>query len=823
MKDTAAEIERFKKIKGRMIPKGIQSVYDSDQRANVTKYPAGIGLCIDRSRLITEMYRKTEGEAEIIRKAKAFRYFLENMRIYIDPHQLIVGNETSKQDKLPLYLEIATQWIKEGLNNGFEDMLPNNEREELLSIIDYWEGKSIEDRWKAALPRDTQLYADHKKVVGHVTTGMGKGRPFVNFNTLLPIGLKGIIQDAQKNRKALEAILPESVEVRGYLKKKAFYEAVIISCQGVMEWAHRYARLAKEQAAESTDEGRKEELARISDICSWVPENPPRTFHEALQFFYFIHLAQRLELMAHAAGYRFDQLANPYYINDLKERRITREEALELLECLWLKIEDVGELSIPVSAGIQVGALAWQNFAFGGIEEDGTDATNEMSYLMIDATMACRTREPALVLRYHEGTPDPLIEKALDLIATGHGQPAFFNDRLIIQYLKTNYNIPEKIARGYSVPACVRWGIPGKSIHPMVPNVGAVSLLKCFEFALNSGIDKFTGMQVGFPTEDPTKFKSIDDVKDAYLTQVDFIAKKISVMWNIAAVIYSEFGQRPFSSALIDGGLDGGKESTENIFREGLTVLTAGPTNVANSLAVIKKLVFEDKEVSMDTLVDALNKNWIGCEAIRQRAINNVPKYGNDDPYVDELMRWVHIESNKQFQKYHGIYGGRYVLASSIAAGYYSLSLGTGATPDGRRDGEACADATVSPHAGTDQKGPTAVLKSVANLSPLDTGWDHLLNQRFLPQSLSGKYREVFKSYFKTWSQLPIWHIQFNVVSSDTLKDAQRHPDKYSDLVVRVAGYSAYFTQLTEELQDQVIARTEQSLGEAGPGSSGSV
>jgi formate C-acetyltransferase len=725
---------------------------------------------------------------------------------------LIVGNETSEQYKLPLYLEIATQWIKEGINNGFRDMLLSSEREELLKIVDYWEGKSIEDRWKAQLPKDMLLYTDHTNVIGHINTGLGKGRPFVNFETLFRIGLKGVIKSSQNSLKALEETIPDSLGIREHLKRKNFYKAVISSCQGVVEWSNRYAKLAKQLAANTTDEARRAELNRISEICKWVPENPPRTFHEALQFFYFIHLGQRLELIAHGAGYRFDQLMNQYYINDLKDGRITKEEALELLECLWLKIEDVGELSIPASTGTQIGALAWQNFTLGGIKEDGSDATNEMSYLMLDATMACRTREPALILRYHDKTPSALIDKALELISTGHGQPAFFNDNLIIEYLKKHYNIHEKVARGYSIPACVRWGIPGKSIHPMVPNVGAVSLLKCFELALNRGIDKFTGMQVGFPTADPTKFKSIDEVKEAYLTQVNFIAKRVSVMWNIAAMIYSEFGLRPFSSALIDDGLANGKESMQNIFREGLTVLTAGPTNVANSLAVIKKLIFKEKEVSMDTLIDALNKNWVGYEALQQKAIKNVPKFGNDDSYVDELMRWVHIESNRQFQKYTGLYGGRYTLASSIAAGYYSLSLGTGATPDGRRDGEASADATVSPQAGTDHCGPSAVLKSVANLSPLDTGWDHLFNQRFLPQLLSGKYREAFTSYLKTWSQLPIWHIQFNIVSSDTLKDAQRYPEKYSDLVVRVAGYSAYFNQLTEEIQNQIIERTEHSL-----------
>lgn len=563
-------------------------------------------------------------------------------------------------------------------------------------------------------------------------------------------------------------------------------------------------------ARKEEDAARKKELEGMAEVCSWVPENPPRTLHEALQFLYFIHLAQRLELIAQAAGYRFDQLMNPYYLKDLQDGRLTKEQAQELLECLWLKVEDVGELVVPGGAGVGVGALAWQNFALGGLKPDGSDASNEMSRLMLDTTLSCRAREPALILRYHDNLPDDLIDKAIDLMATGHGMPSLFNDKVIVPYLERVEDIPQDIANNYSICACVRWGMPGKSRHSMVPNVGNISLLKCLELALNKGIDKILGRQTGYPTADATTFESLEDVKEAYLKQVDYFARIMSTIHNIGQVLHMEYLGRPLSSALVDGGLEKGKDAMENMYREGLTVLAAGPTNVVNSLAVIKKLVFEDKVIKMEELLEALKNNWVGYEELWQRAINQVPKFGNDDPYVDELMRWVHIESNKTFNKYKGIYGGPYMLGSSIAAGYYSASLVTWATPDGRRDGEPSADAAVSPVAGSDKKGPTAVLNSVAKLSPLDTGWDHLFNQKFLPQFLVGDYRGLFKSYIKSWSDLPIWHIQFNVVSKETLEDAQRNPEKYSNLVVRVAGYSAYFVHLAREVQDDLISRTEQ-------------
>jgi len=790
----------------------MRACWDPISGTTIATYPSYVKACIERSRYITESYKQTDGKPEIIRRAKAFENFLRKMMIYVDPWQLIVGNETSAQYKIPIYVEFSCKWIYDRLDNVYKNLFENDEeREELRKILEYWMPRTIEARVWRVLPDDVKDYvrfSDNNFM--EVIFTMGKGRCFLDWDYLFKLGLKGVIARAEEKLKKLKENLKE--DPRKHIEKINFYEAGIIACKALIEWALRYAELAEKLAQQEDNEQRREELIKIAEVCRWVPENPPRTFHEALQFFHFVHLAERLELMSHSAGYRFDQIMYPYYKQDVEKGILTKDKALELIECLWFKIQDIGELSVPSVAGVQVGAIGWQNLMLGGVKRDGSDATNDLSYLMIDATYETRTLEPAIVLRYHDNIPKDLVYKAIDLIATGHGMPSLFNDNVIIPYLQEVEGLSLEEARDYIIPSCVRWGLAGKPMHMIVPNIGFFCMLKCLEFALNEGKDMYTGKQLGYPTPDPCTFKSIEDVKEAFLKNIKLVADKLEKIWNIATAIYTEYAPRPFGSILLEDCLEKGKEAMKNMYKERITMLVAGCTNVADSLAVIKKLVFDDKVITMDESLKALRNNWEGYEWLRQKAINDVPKFGNDDPYVDELMRWVHEETNKIFRQHKGIYGGAYTLESSIAAGYYAAALKTWATPDGRKAGEPVADATVSPMAGRDKKGPTAVLKSVSNLNPLRTGWNHLLNQRFLPQYVTGEYKEVFANYLKTWSKLPIWHIQFNVVSNEVLRDAQKNPEKYQNLVVRVAGYSARFIDLPKEVQEDIIRRVEQTF-----------
>lgn len=803
--------ERASKIRSHVTPKSQKAVYNEDKKLFFTVYPPEIKVCTERLSLITESYQKTEYDPAIVRNAKAFKHFLENMTIYVDPYQLIVGNETSNTSKLPLYVEMSHDWIKANMDGIYKDLFEPAEMKMVLADFAYWDGKTMVDIWNSMLPENLQIWSDiTKSGVFSSFVRKGMGRPNPDWESLLQKGLGGYLKMSQEKLKQLKKQIPEGMSAADYMEKINFYTANIMSTQSAIDWIRRYADLTHKMSNEEPDAKRKKELSKMSEVCKNISYNPPSTFHEAAQFIYSIHLLQRLECMSHGCGYRFDQLLYPYYAKEIKQKTITDEEVLDILECLWLKIEDVGEIAPPEISGSQTGALAWQNATLGGINSDGSDASNELSYLMIQATLNTGARDPSLCLRYSDKTPEALIEKAMELIATGHGMPAFFNDRTIIPFLEKWYNVPNNESWNYTPTGCVKVGMPGKNWHPHWPNIGGANLLKLLELALNQG--KSMGgigadVQIGYPTADPKTFKSIEDVKEAYKKQVEYAAHKIALLTNLSDEIYATYLKRPFSSGLVEGGIEKGLDCSKNFYVEGLALLVGGVTNVANSLTVIEKLIFDDKYVTMEELLEALRKNWEGYEDLRQVALK-VPKYGNDDDYADKFMKWVHIESNHAFMKEKGNHGGMYTLGSSIASGYYAVTMTAWASPDGRKFLAPGADATASPAAGTDTQGPTSVINSVSKIDVIDSGWDQLLNSKLHPDMLTGD-KGAAKAFVKTWGQGNNWHVQFNVVDRETLVDAQEHPVDHQDLVVRVAGYSAFFVDLGRGVQDDIIKRTE--------------
>ncbi len=804
---------RAEKIRQHVTMKSQRQIYNPDENQFYTKYPPEVKVCTERLHLITQSYKNNEADPAIIKNAKAFKHLLENMTIYIDPYQLIAGNETSHTSKLPLYVEMSHDWIKANLNTVYKDIFSEADMKRVYEDFAYWDGKTMGDRWKNLLPEDLDVWSEITKS-GVFSSFVRKGmdRPNPDWDKLLKIGMNGLLEESRGKLAELNARIPDNMSAGEYIRKKTFFEANIMSIEASIAWMRRYATLASELARQAKDKKRKQELLKMSEVCDRVSRAAPETFYEAVQFIYFIHLLQRLECMSHGAGYRLDQILYPYYQKDLHEGNITDEEVLELFECLWLKIEDVGEIAPPEISGSQSGALAWQNATLGGIKADGSDATNELSYLMIQATLNTGAKDPSLCLRYHDNIPEDLINKALELIAEGHGMPAMFNDNAIMPFLEKWYAIPSDESWNYTPTGCVKVGMPGKNWHAHWPNVGGANLLKLLEFALNQG--KSMGgiggdMQIGYPTPDPLTFESIEDVKRAYIKQVEYAAEKIATLTNLSDAIYAQNLKRPFSSGLVDGGIEKGQDCSENFYQEGLALLVGGMTNIANSMAVIEKLVFDDQVVSMEELLTALKQNWEGYEDLRQQALR-VPKYGNDDDYVDKFMKWVHVESNKAFMKQKGNHGGMFTLGSSIASGYYAVTMIAWASPDGRKFLDPGADATASPTAGSDTRGPTAVLNSVRKIDVLDSGWDQLLNAKFHPAMLTGN-ADAAKAYLKTWSQGNNWHVQFNVVDKETLLDAQEHPQNHQDLIVRVAGYSAFFVDLGRGVQDDIIKRTELS------------
>ena len=774
----------------------------------VTKLRKGTRICIERARLYTESFRATEGLPMVVRRALALAHILDQMTIYILEDELIVGNFASDPRALPMYPEEGQDWIDQALDGHMKEMLDESVKRETRELLRYWRGKSMADKIRMALPEDYRQYMEWNGVCHAV---FWRPLEMTDFRRVLDIGLRGILQEVDDRLKRLESDI-ETIDTREYVEAKTNLEAMKIALAAGMRFAERYADRARQLARSEKNPARKLELDKIAEVCEWVPSNPARTLHEAIQSCFFVNLISK-QMLFHGQGWgaRMDVLLNPYYQKDKAAGRITREEAQQLFECLILKLLERGHLASPNVAGGGPGNSDWIDYTIGGVDANGTDVTNEFSYTILDAAKRAQVPEPTLAFRYSPKTPDELLMKAIEVLRSGIGYPAFFNDAAIVPWL-IGLGVPIEEARDYGIVSCVNVELPGRNMRPIYPHAGQFNLLKCLEMALYQGKDKpiFTGLQLGPKTPDPTSFRGMEELMEAYLAQVRFFIGKLATIIKVSHALAQQYMQRPFASALIKGCIEKGKDATtlgENLFS---SVLVMGATNVANSMAAIKKFVFDKKIVGMRELIEACRTNFDGREPLRQRLIKDAPKFGNDDDEVDEIAREVHIRSNAEFMKCKDLYGFPLIMSGSIAGGYYGLSRACGATPDGRMDHDSTADAVVSPMAGTDQKGPTAVLKSVSKITPT---YNHLLNQKFLPQLLEGEHNaRKFLHYLRAWGDLGIHHIQFNIVSKETLVDAQTHPEKYPDLIVRVAGYSAYFNDLPRGVQDDIILRTEQSL-----------
>ena len=797
--------QRTQSLKNSMIYKG--NVVRKEEGVPVErKHRPGVKLCLERARLVTESYKETEREAEVIRKAKALANVLEKMTIYILSSQRIVGNIASDQFSLPAYPELVHKPITEALNDGFRGVLDEKGEAEWQDICQYWEGRSVDDKIIAVIPDSCKPFISTAVIWSH-GFNQQKGPIVPNYEKLFKIGLKGVIEQIERRMKELEA--DEEISPTEYVDQKDFLEAALISCNAVVNFIKRYAVRARELAEGEKDGGRKQELEEIAGICDWVSENSPRTFYEGLQLWYFVHMITHvIESHGIGAGVRFDQLMYPLYKKDIEEGRITRDEAQELLEYLWVMLDrEIGLLEEPETLGALAGNTSWQTLTIGGVTPDGEDASNELSLLLLDASMAIRTVQPTYALRYHPEINHALVLKAIDCARAGLGYPAVYNDTAVIPYI-VDRGIPLQDARNWAVPLCVTWIIPGKNMwggqqNPMIINLG-----KCLELVLYQGMDVRKGTQLGCITPDPTTFQSIGEVMNAYLEQVKYALERGVRISNIAELFYQRYLQRPFTSALVDDCIEQGVDCTKQTYHSNSIIADPGVINVADSLAAIKKLVFDDKAVSMEELIDACKSNFEGKEDLRQMLLN-APKFGNDDDYADSIAKEVQHRTQELVKRFKDFYGRPYTLDGSVAALYMPFSHTTGATPDGRKSKKLFADGTISPMRGADHKGPTAALKSVGKVKPT---YPLLLNQRFSPQFLEGGNKELFATYLKTWAESGSWHIQFNVVDTETLCKAQEHPEDYQDLVVRVAGYSAYFVDLGRPTQDDIIARTCQTF-----------
>ncbi|MGV8056628.1 MAG: glycyl radical protein [Smithellaceae bacterium] len=767
-------------------------------------YRPEIRLAIERSRYMTESYKQTEGEPWVLRRAKALENVLNKMTIYIRDGEFIVGNGTESPHHLAQFVDSNWKSVQRVVNKeeGWT-LLDDAGRAEYNEICEYWKGKSIMDIHASLF---TEEMKRDFKYDGTFLWSPWSETDVPNYEKILQIGLRGIIAEVEKKQKEIDDTMPLD-----YLEQREFLEAGLIGLRSVIRFAERFAAKAREMAKSEKDAERKQQLLAIADACDHVPAYPARTFHEALQSYWFIHLITRqIEFVTIGIGVRMDVLFNPFYVKDKAEGRLTETAAKELFEELWLKFEDLGQFFSPLLSGVYAGAQLIQTAIIGGVDAEGKDVTNELSYLILDVVNVARTLQGSLGLRYHKGTPKDLLMKSIDVIGTGLGYPAFFNDDVHVPLLqKWGYSLAD--ARNYTIRGCVYINIPGKNLSKI--GGGYICPPKILWWALHQGKDPKTGEQRGAKTSDPAKFKSVEDVMDAYLEQFRFFFKKHARLHNMNNALSKRYLQRPFLSTIMDDCIERGQECRSWSYPGGLGhMILLGPTNVANSLAALKKVVFDDKQVSMKEFVKILDNNWEGQEAFRQMVINKVPKFGNDDDYVDTLCAEVHKKTEDVIEEFLDNYGYPLRGDGSGVAATYGLALDCAATPDGRKDGDPYADATLSPSVGTDKKGPMAVIASCGKVDTVNS-YNQLLNQKFLPSFLQGEEnKEVFYSYLRTWGDQGISHIQFNVCGKETLLDAQENPDKHTDLIVRIAGYSAYFIDLSKGLQDNIIARTEQSF-----------
>lgn len=774
----------------------------ADDESGRGMFRSEIRLDLQRSRLMTESYKETEGEAMVLRRAKALANILNKMGIFIRDYERIVGYQTAEPNGI--FHPIEQNWKSpQRLANSpaGKTLLDDAGRKELDELCKYWKGKSISDRHQAVLPEDLKKYWTYE---GTFLWSQLSELGIPNYEKLFNLGLQGLINEIREKMARLDQKIPAD-----YVEQKDFLTASIISLEAVINFAKRYAVLAKESAVRQKNATRKKILEEIAETCAWVPANPPRTFIEAIQFFYFIHLVRYLEYSTLGIGVRIDYLFGPYYEKDLKEGKITKEETLGILQLLWIKLNELGLVYSPTVSSVYSGVASLQAVTIGGTDEKGRDVTNDLTYLTMEAAKSLKIIEPSIALRVHEGTPDEVYSRATDVIKTGIGYPSLFNDEALIP-LYERWGVPKNEAKQYAVSGCVYIEIPGKNV--VRRSVGYFVLPKCLWWALHQGVNPKTGEQHGAKTPDPATFKSWEDVLEAYAEQVKFFTSKIEALERINNELLAQYAPRPFYSALLDGCIEQGKDCRRWVYNSLLHHFSQviGGTNVADAITAIKKIVFEDRKVTLPELITIMDKNWAGREDVRLACLN-APKFGNDDDYADEIARIVQTRGEAAMEEVKDRFGHSHRGDGSAVSATYGLAADTPATPDGRFDREPFADSTLAPAPGRDKKGPTAVLKSCSKISTVNT-FNHLLNQKFLPKFLEDDLKPAFLSYLKTWKKLKVPHIQFNVVDRETLLKAKAQPERYSDLIVRVAGFSAYFVDLSSGLQDHIIARTEQTL-----------
>jgi pyruvate formate-lyase/glycerol dehydratase family glycyl radical enzyme len=766
-------------------------------------------ICLERARLVTQSYRETEAEPMIIRRAKALAKVLREMTIFVQRDQLIVGNQASRLRAAPLFPETEAEYLGKEIDlfpKREQDRLqiaPREKKELLEEILPYWRNRTVKEIALAAMPEKTRrlVQLEHQifSVDIHLTGSIG--HVLVDYDHVLAKGLLAIKKEIQERVRALDLTDPQAGS------KHNFYQAELILCEAIIEWAGRYAREAERLAASEEDPRWKAELLTIAETCRQVPARSARNFREAVQSFWFTHLLLYIEQdgLAVSPG-RFDQYMAPYYRRSVEENLITREEAQELLECLWVKFTEVMRAYDYECAKYYAGFSISENIVLGGQDRQGNDATNELSFMCLEAEAHTSLSQPNLGVRVHANTPESFFAKAVEVASSGRTKPEFFSDDVAIPALMST-GVPLEEARDYGISGCVEAVPPHANgmTNAAMSNIG-----KALELALNDGVCRLSGKQIGPETGDPRSFRSIEEVLEAFRVQVEAYVREMVTALNVIERTHAQVYPLPYFSLVMDDCLDRGLDITAGGARYNYTGPQAvGLGDVADSLAAIKKLVFEEQRLSMAELIEALDGNFEAREPLRQLLIHKAAKWGNDDDYVDTLAREVVRIFCDEVAQYRNTRGGVYRPGVYSVSANVPLGLHVGALPNGRLSQTPLADG-VAPVHGVDLEGPTAIVKSVAKLDHEKITNGTILNLKFTPELLaSPKGKEGLAHLIRTYFDLGGWHVQFNVVSAEKLRAAQQEPEKHKGLIIRVAGYSAFFVELDTAVQDDIIDRTE--------------
>lgn len=765
-------------------------------------------VCIVRARAVTAAFAENAGAPAVIRKARAFKMVCETIPVRIFDGECIVGAAGSHRRSAGVSPEVSWQWIREeieAIDTREQDpyaIAPDDRRELIDEILPFWRGRSIEEAFLARLPRETAAIAVDTGIVDNDSKwrcAVGEVTP--DYQDILFVkGFAGIIDEARQHLSRLDPTVATDIG------KGDFYRAVITCAEGIVRLAERYAVTAGRMALQTDDPERKAELLTIAENCRHVPAKPPETFRQAVQMVWFIQLGNALFENAVALNLgRFDQYMYPFYARDLAAGRITAEAAQALINALWVKLSEWVWFVSKNTASYFAGYSAFQNLTVGGRKTDGSDGTNDLTYMCLAATRAVRLHQPGLSVRIHPDTPAELIHAVCSLVREGTGFPAIHNDRVGTQMLSGVGLSPED-AMDWSNCGCV---VPHARKISEWTSACNINLAAGIEFVLTNGKSRSLGKTVGRQTGDIETFTDFETIKKAYLEQLEHMIRHAVTATLVAQQVQAEYAPRPFFSAFTEGCLESGRDLVQGGARYmvGPVLTGIGIADTANSLAAIEQLVFLRREADLATLAEALEKNWDGHAALRQKALT-CPKFGNDDGRVDRFAVEISDFYHREIRRYTDIYGAAFNSAFMGISNYIPAGKAVGATPCGRCAGDPLTEG-CSPHAGTDVTSPTAAMRSTAKINHGRHAGGTLLNIKLSPQTLAtdrdlAKLAGLIRGYF----ELDAFHVQFNVFDRETLLAAQRSPAEYRHLLVRVAGYSARFVTLSREVQDAIIRRT---------------